>query len=75
MPESIIYSIAHSIGVRIRFYFLKAIGYPKPLKYLKGNSKDGANNLSHGCINTLIGIPVVFGIIIGLVYLYFTFLA
>lgn len=72
--ENIIFDIARYFGVRIRFYFLKIIGFPKPLKYLEGNSDDGANNLSHGCINTLIGIPIVFGIIIGVAYLYFSYL-
>lgn len=69
---NIIFDLARSIGVRIRYLFLKIIGFPKPLKYLE-NSDDGANNLSHGCINTLIGLPIVFGLMIGLVYLYFTF--
>lgn len=72
--ENIIFDLARSVGVRVRFAFLKLIGFPKPMKYLKGNSNDGANNLSHGCINTLIGIPIVFGIIIGIAYLYFTFI-
>ena len=71
--ENIIFDLARSIGVRIRYLFLKTIGFPKPLKYLKGSSGDEANNLSHGCINTLIGLPIVFGLIIGLAYLYFTF--
>lgn len=67
------FDLARFIGVRIRYLFLKTIGFSKSLKYLKGSSDDGANNLSHGCINTLIGLPIVFGVIIGLAYLYFRF--
>lgn len=47
----------------------------RPMKYLKGNLSDGANNLSHGCINTLIGIPIVIVLILGLAYLYFIIFA
>lgn len=71
--EYIVFGFARFVGARIRFYFLKLIGFPKPLKYLEGNSDDGANNLSHGCINAMIGIPIVVGIIIGIAYLYFTY--
>lgn len=66
--------LAQYIGVRIRHRFLRFIKAPKSLDYLKGSSDDGANNLSHGCINTLIGLPIVFLILLGLAYLYFTFL-
>lgn len=71
--RTIIFGLARFIGVRIRFYFLKTIGFPKSLKYLEGSSDDGANNLSHGCINTIIGLPIVISIIIGIAYLYFTY--
>lgn len=71
--RNIIYDFARFVGARIRFYFLKLIGFPKPLKYLEGNSNDYANKISHGCINTFIGIPIAFGIIIGIAYLYFRY--
>ncbi len=71
---SFIRELAQYIGVRFRYSFLRFVKVPKSLDYLRGNSDDGANNLSHGCINTLIGLPIVFLIILGLAYLYFTFL-
>lgn len=33
--RNIIYDFARFVGARIRFYFLKLIGFPKPLKYLE----------------------------------------
>ena len=67
------WKLGRCIGVYVRYYFFKLIGRPKSLEYLKGSSDDGANNLSHGCINIMIGFPIVLLIIIGIVYLYFTF--
>lgn len=69
---NIISDLAQYIGVRIRYRFLRFIKVPRSLDYLKGNSDDAANNLSHGCINILIGLPIVFLILLGLAYLYFT---
>lgn len=71
---SFISELAQYIGVRVRYNFFRFVKGHKSLDYLRGNSDDGANNLSHGCINTLIGLPIVFLIILGLAYLYFAFL-
>lgn len=71
----IISGISSYIGVNIRFHFLKLIGKPKSLRYLKGNSKDPTNNVTHGCMNTIIGIPIVLIILLGVIYILFFFLS
>lgn len=71
--EDLFFGLADLIGSRVRFYFLKLIRRPKSLEYLEGNSDDPTNSVSHGCLNTIIGFPILILIIIGVVYLCFTF--
>ncbi|GHV15832.1 hypothetical protein FACS1894169_08370 [Bacteroidia bacterium] len=71
--EDLFFGLAASIGSRVRFYFLKLINRPKSLKYLKGNTGDSTDRISHGCINIIIGFPILFLIIIGIAYVCFTF--
>ncbi len=71
--EDLFFGLADLIGSRVRFYFLKLIGRPRSQEYLEGNSDDPANSTSHGCLNIIIGFTVLFLIIIGIVYLVFTF--
>ncbi len=66
-------SLFRTTGAYIRYYFLKLIGKPKPLEYLEGDSDDGANNFSHGCLNILVGFPVIALIIIGIAYICFIY--
>jgi len=55
------------IGVYIRFHFLRIIGKPKSIEYFKGNSDDPANVISHGCLNLIVGLPIVI-LILGTVH-------
>lgn len=71
--EDLFFGLADLIGSRVRFYFLKLIRRPRSQEYLEGSSDDSANSTSHGCLNIIIGFPVLFLIIIGIVYLVFTF--
>lgn len=71
MFDFFIYRIAESAGSRVRYHFLKLIGKPKSLKYLKGDLDDGVNSFGNGCLNIFVGIPIVFAVIFGIVYVCF----
>ncbi|NDV57673.1 hypothetical protein [Bacteroides sp. 519] len=63
--------IADPIGVYTRYFFFKLIRKEKNLEYLRGNSVDPSNNLSHTTINFIVGIAVLCSIILGIAYLLF----
>lgn len=58
--------IANVLGKYSRYLFFLLIGRKKSLEYLAGNSKDDMSNVSHNFINTLIGMLVFLGLVVGI---------
>ncbi|GEM_PF-4909163 len=55
--------ISNILGKYTRYYFLKIIGRERSVEYLSGNSADQSNRVSHGVLNFLVGVGVLFALL------------